>query len=81
MSSNELSVYITCLSANARCGYCSFISYAGARGGIYRAYARALIEESKLRRVESAEVKTLYFGGGTPSMLRPMLLSAYWLHY
>jgi len=68
MSPDRLSIYIHIPFCHKRCAYCSFVSYAGREADI-PAYARALIEESKLRRVEGAEVKTIYFGGGTPSLL------------
>jgi oxygen-independent coproporphyrinogen-3 oxidase len=69
-----LSVYIHVPFCQRRCAYCSFVSYAGREADI-PAYTRALIEEIKLRRVEGAEVKTVYFGGGTPSLLPPDLLN------
>jgi len=71
---NKLSIYIHVPFCRRRCAYCSFISYAGREADI-PAYARALIEETKLRRIEGAEVKTVYFGGGTPSLLPVEILS------
>lgn len=72
--SSELSIYIHVPFCRRRCAYCSFVSYAGREADI-PAYSRALVEESKLRRVEGAEVKTIYFGGGTPSLLPVEILS------
>ena len=69
-----LSVYIHVPFCRRRCAYCSFVSFAGREADI-PAYTRALVEEIKLRRVAGAEVKTIYFGGGTPSLLPPDLLN------
>jgi len=64
----ELSIYIHVPFCRHRCAYCSFISYAGREADI-PAYAHALAQELRLRPVENAEIKTIYFGGGTPSLL------------
>ena len=64
----EISIYIHVPFCRRRCAYCSFISYAGREADI-PAYARALVQELRLRPVEDAEIKTIYFGGGTPSLL------------
>ena len=64
----ELSFYIHVPFCRRRCAYCSFISYAGREADI-PAYTRALAQELRLRPIEDAEIKTIYFGGGTPSLL------------
>lgn len=58
----------------AKCPYCDFNSYA-ARTWPEDSYADALLAELDARAVEeplrSAEVTTLFFGGGTPSLFAP----------
>lgn len=63
-------VYIHIPFCKSRCLYCDFFSTTRLD---YRAdYVEALLEEWKQRRSEiDGEVTTLYFGGGTPSLLPP----------
>ncbi len=68
MSSSDLSIYLHIPFCRRRCSYCSFTSYAGREDDIPR-YAVATEQELKLRRIDGAQVKTIYFGGGTPSLL------------
>ncbi len=63
-----LSLYIHSPFCRKRCAYCSFVSYAGRESDI-PAYTEALKTEIALRRIPGAEIKTLYFGGGTPSLI------------
>ncbi len=73
-SVTALSIYVHVPFCRRRCAYCSFVSYAKRETDIPD-YARALIEETKLRRIEDSEVKTIYFGDGTPSLLPVEILS------
>lgn len=52
------------------CPYCDFNTYAGQEERI-PAYVDAVVRELELRAGETAEAPTLYFGGGTPSLLTP----------
>ncbi|MGW4792387.1 radical SAM family heme chaperone HemW [Nonomuraea sp. NPDC004297] len=61
-----------------RCGYCDFNTYTAAElgpGASHRDYADTVIEEVRLaRRVlgeASLPVQTVFFGGGTPTLLPP----------
>jgi oxygen-independent coproporphyrinogen III oxidase len=65
---NELSVYIHVPFCRRRCSYCSFVSYSGRETDI-PAYVRSLVEEIRLRHIDNSSIKTIYFGGGTPSLL------------
>lgn len=65
---NSLSIYIHIPFCRRRCGYCSFTSYSGREADI-PAYASALLKEIRLRAYSGADVRTIYFGGGTPSLL------------
>src|SRR6188474_1870021 len=62
-----------------RCAYCDFNTYAGQEEMI-PAYVDALCREieyvgsrlaSPIRRGAGGEVHTIFFGGGTPSLLSP----------
>ncbi len=67
-------VYIHIPFCRARCSYCDFAT------GTYREdaterYVRALTKEIG-RHVEPCAVDTIYFGGGTPSLLNPAQLES-----
>lgn len=51
------------------CAYCDFVTVGGRRAEIPR-YVDALISELALRPAPG-ELRTIYFGGGTPSLLAP----------
>ena len=65
---NPAGVYIHIPFCSSRCSYCDFAT------GIYQSelaerYVRALIEEIRSSQLSGAHVDTIYFGGGTPSLL------------
>lgn len=60
------SIYIHIPFCQKRCNYCSFLS--GFDLNLMNDYVVAVIKEAK-RFYENQSVKTLYFGGGTPSLL------------
>jgi oxygen-independent coproporphyrinogen-3 oxidase len=54
-----------------RCGYCDFVTAVG-RQEEHEAYAGALIAELERERWRlTAEVETVFVGGGTPTFMRP----------
>ena len=66
-------LYIHIPFCRSRCSYCDFAT------GIYQGelaarYVRALVEEISTSRHAGAPVDTVYFGGGTPSLLTPSQL-------
>jgi oxygen-independent coproporphyrinogen-3 oxidase len=65
-------VYIHIPFCRARCSYCDFATGAY-EGALAESYVRALAAEidSFGGAEERAEVDTIYFGGGTPSLLMP----------
>ncbi len=79
-----LSLYLHIPFCKHRCAYCDFNTYAGQDDSI-PAYVEALIKEiqyigdrlpSPARRGDGGEVHTIFFGGGTPSLLSaPQLAS------
>jgi putative oxygen-independent coproporphyrinogen III oxidase len=76
-------VYVHVPFCTVRCGYCDFNTYtvadlgtaSGVPGASRATYADAAVEEVRLaRRVlgeEAAPVRTVFFGGGTPTLLDP----------
>ena len=76
---SPVSLYLHIPFCTHRCAYCDFNTYAGQESMI-PAYVDALRREiafvgsrlpSPFRRVAGGEVHTLFFGGGTPSLLSP----------
>jgi len=66
-------LYIHIPFCRSRCSYCDFAT------GLYQSeladrYVRALIDEIARSRNAGAHVDTVYFGGGTPSLLTPAQL-------
>jgi oxygen-independent coproporphyrinogen III oxidase len=64
---NYPSLYIHIPFCQRKCRYCSFVSYAGRENDMAN-YIHALNRELKLR-LPGYKIRTLYFGGGTPSLL------------
>jgi len=63
---NELYVYVHIPFCERRCIYCDFISIAGK--SLEKEYFQSLIRDIESCNVlRNSEVKTVYFGGGTPS--------------
>lgn len=68
---DETSVYLHIPFCRRRCGYCDFNTFAGVSRLIPK-YVKALCDEIKLvanRQTEEIKINTLFFGGGTPSLL------------
>ncbi|MEN8615324.1 radical SAM family heme chaperone HemW [Dehalogenimonas sp. THU2] len=64
----DLSLYLHIPFCRRRCSYCSFYSSAGKEAKI-PAYIEALMREIEQTRLPARRVNTIYFGGGTPSLL------------
>ena len=69
-------LYIHIPFCTYKCSYCNFFSVVNMNEKeIYKNYTDALIEELKLRIDDyKEEISTIYFGGGTPSVLNVNLL-------
>jgi oxygen-independent coproporphyrinogen-3 oxidase len=67
--SQDIALYIHFPFCRRRCGYCSFVSYQGRESDIPE-YVKALKKELILRATDQ-RVCSIYFGGGTPSLLSP----------
>ncbi len=64
---NHLYIHVPfCLQ---KCGYCAFYSVAGVDGGVMDRYVDAVLGEMDVRGVDGGGCRTVYFGGGTPSLL------------
>lgn len=76
MQQTDQTLYIHFPFCRSKCAYCDFYSSAGRRDAI-PAYIDALVCEWRLRRAElAATPKTIYLGGGTPSMVDIGLLAS-----
>lgn len=69
----QAGLYIHIPFCRSRCSYCDFAT------GLYESeladrYVNALIEEIRLSSTAGATIDTIYFGGGTPSLLDPSQL-------
>ena len=75
----SFSLYVHIPYCQAKCPYCDFNSYAAATWP-ERDYTRALIREIESRRRESPfageSLRTVFFGGGTPSLFAPESIGA-----
>ncbi|MFH0799098.1 MAG: radical SAM family heme chaperone HemW [Pseudomonadota bacterium] len=76
-STSSLGIYVHIPFCLRKCDYCDFFSVSSARGDVpHEEYLRALA--GQLRRdaaahdLEGASVATVYFGGGTPSLMPPV---------
>lgn len=69
----DLSIYIHIPFCKSRCNYCDFVTFAG-MAQAYPEYVDMICEEIiqvSSRLTEVPRVHTIYFGGGTPSILEP----------
>jgi oxygen-independent coproporphyrinogen-3 oxidase len=67
----ETSIYLQIPFCRRRCGYCDFNTYAGFSHAI-PAYVKALCKEVEYvvdQQKYSSSIQTVFFGGGTPSLL------------
>lgn len=84
MTDKSLGLYLHIPFCKRKCVYCDFCSYAGREGDMPR-YVDALVREMARRPAEGYTVRTVYLGGGTPSLLGEgelsRLLSAVRAHY
>lgn len=65
-----LSIYVHIPFCKKKCLYCDFPSYAGMEN-IYEDYTNTLVKEIKNKSydLKQYEIKTIFFGGGTPTLL------------
>lgn len=72
MGAVRVGLYVHLPFCRRRCTYCDFNTYAGLLD-LRRPYVRALLQELALLAAchPALRAQTLYFGGGTPSLLAP----------
>lgn len=65
-----IGLYIHIPFCQSKCNYCDFPSYAGMEDA-WEAYTEAVVKElnQKAEMFSSTDIKTLFIGGGTPSVL------------
>ena len=64
----EIGLYIHIPFCKSKCNYCDFTSYTGKEEKVDQ-YIEAVIKEIKQENLENYKIKTIYIGGGTPSIL------------
>jgi len=64
----DTGLYLHIPFCHARCGYCDFTTFTGKENQIDR-YVEALCHE--IRLYPATSISTVFFGGGTPSLLEP----------
>ena len=79
MSEKTLGLYLHIPFCVRKCAYCDFLSFP-AEQETMAAYTEGLIREIRAygARYGGRPVDTVYFGGGTPSLLPPDLLAKIW---
>ncbi|MFA5035434.1 MAG: radical SAM family heme chaperone HemW, partial [Candidatus Margulisiibacteriota bacterium] len=64
-------LYVHLPFCKQKCNYCDFVSYAN-KEGLIDAYVETLVQEIKLQLPAlDAPLSTIFFGGGTPTLLEP----------
>ncbi len=68
-----LGIYIHIPFCLQRCSYCDFATYSKDQIQANQNYVDTVIEEAQKRRhlFSHKKIQTIYFGGGTPSLLKP----------
>ncbi len=71
----EFSIYIHIPFCESRCIYCDFTSFVNQKSK-QEAYVDALLKEMEIygRELKDQRLKTVFIGGGTPSILEPELI-------
>ncbi|MEO5356041.1 MAG: radical SAM family heme chaperone HemW [Nitrospirae bacterium YQR-1] len=75
METKESYIYIHIPFCLKKCRYCDFYSIPYSTG-LETAYVSALLREIQMRRSEISKIRTLYFGGGTPTVMSKGSFSA-----
>src|SRR5271169_3903173 len=83
LGSAPFGVYVHVPFCQTRCGYCDFNTYTASElgsGASRESYARLAIEEirqaARILTGRAGPVQTVFFGGGTPTLLPPADLAA-----
>jgi oxygen-independent coproporphyrinogen-3 oxidase len=70
---DELAIYIHWPFCISKCPYCNFASIAQKKDAIYEDVERYLLLDLKnsISRINKKHIKSVFFGGGTPSLMNP----------
>ena len=68
-----ISLYFHVPFCRSRCGYCGF--YSGCPLTLREPYTAALVRAVETAPLEGHEIQTVYFGGGTPTLLGTGLIA------
>lgn len=71
MKHRQIMIYVHIPFCIQKCRYCDFLSFPGMSTDVMEDYLKALEEELKTRKYEAdhKKVSSVFFGGGTPSIL------------
>ena len=75
MTSKSIGLYVHIPFCKRRCNYCDFCSFAEGEGVPREKYIEALIADIESYGGREVSLDTVFFGGGTPSLLSPSELS------
>lgn len=77
MRAEPIGLYVHIPFCLKKCNYCDFCSYSELDISVRKSYVSALINEiRRYRKEKKTEVNTIFFGGGTPSLLEPWEFNA-----
>lgn len=71
--SGDFGVYVHIPFCSNRCDYCAFATWTG-KDDLFESYTNAVVEEIRVASVAFPAASSVFFGGGTPSLLPARLL-------
>lgn len=74
MTTKPIGIYVHIPYCVRKCNYCDFCSRGIGKGAVPDTYIERLVSEIEAYSGEGCAANTLYFGGGTPSLLSPLQL-------
>lgn len=80
----EIALYVHVPFCIHKCHYCDFVSYPNCQFDLMADYFQNLTHELQIRskydNLHDIVLKSIYFGGGTPSLMTPEILKDFLLH-
>lgn len=64
----DIGIYVHIPFCMSKCYYCDFVSYSNKKN-LIKKYVQALVKEIRYIKLNKYNIKTIYIGGGTPSIL------------
>lgn len=65
---NDIGIYVHIPFCKSKCYYCDFVSFAN-KENLFKKYVEAILKEIENVSLDEYNIKTMYIGGGTPSIL------------